>query len=109
MADAAAPAPAPAPALGPAPGPARPAGPAGLLCAAVAARPGLAAGALVALAVALLFALVYYRGLGPLGPFAAPYAGDAGAGAPRKKGKPPRGADPDDETARLIASINDSG
>jgi hypothetical protein len=81
----------------------------GRLQAGVAARPGLALAALAALVVALIASLLFYRGLGPFGPY---------AGAKKKKA-PPRGkADPDsdsdggggggaeDEARRLIASLN---
>lgn len=84
------------------------------LCAGLASRPSLALGLIVALALALVASLVFYRGLGPLGPF----AGDATSSGFRKGAKkagrrrPAAASDEDEEdagdpeTQRLIEAIN---
>lgn len=65
------------------------------LRAGLAARPGLALGLIVALALCLAAALVAYRGVGPLGPYATP---------PRAR----RSAEAagDEKTRALIEAIN---
>lgn len=77
----------------------------GKMTTAVGSNPGMALAALVVLTVALVSALVYYRGFMSFGPYAkgrpARAAKAAAAAAPaEEKGDP--------ETERLIASINSS-
>lgn len=85
------------------------------LCAGLASRPSLALGLIVALALALVASLVFYRGLGPLGPFAGDATSSGFRKGAKKAGRKRAAASSDDEgeddagdpeTQRLIEAIN---